>query len=250
MSTAATMTAERPAYLALREPGWALLSGHGLEVGALHEPAPLPVACTVEYVDAISREEAARLFPEIEAERLVEPTHLRDLDRQGLEGLLDDHYDFVVLSHVIEHVADPIRVLGEVFRVLKPGGAAVIAAPDRHYTFDRRRGNTPFGQLLDQHRREVTTVSDEQYIDLIAAVHPQVMREGSAALDRALTDMRRRREHAHVWDSDAFEDFLQRAMAHLGVNADLLHRSVGRENALEHFSVWRKHAVNGRELAA
>ncbi|MCB0785280.1 MAG: hypothetical protein KDC02_13865, partial [Flavobacteriales bacterium] len=74
MTTAATMTAERPAYLALREPGWALLSGHGLEVGALHEPAPLPVACTVEYVDAISREEAARLFPEIEAERLVEPT--------------------------------------------------------------------------------------------------------------------------------------------------------------------------------
>ena len=49
---------------------------------------PCSTVCTVEYVDAISREEAVRLFPEIEAERLVEPTHLRDLDRQGLEGLL------------------------------------------------------------------------------------------------------------------------------------------------------------------
>ena len=44
---------DAPAFKRLREPGWALLHGHGLEIGALHERAPLPSTCVVEYVDAI-----------------------------------------------------------------------------------------------------------------------------------------------------------------------------------------------------
>lgn len=231
---------DAPAFKRLREPAWALLSGHGLEVGALHEPAPLPADCTVEYVDALTRAEAAALFPEVDASLLVEPDHIRDMDRDALSGLADDHYDFVVLSHVIEHLAEPIGALAEVFRVLKPGGHAVIAAPDRHYTFDRLRGNTPFGQLLIQHERGVKTVSDEQYIDFLGGVHPKVLRSGAAAFDKALASVRARREHAHVWDSTAFKEFLERAFSHLDIRAELQYESTGAQNSLEHFSVWRK----------
>jgi SAM-dependent methyltransferase len=231
---------EAPAFKRLREPGWALLKGSGLEIGALHEPAPLPAACTVEYVDAITRAEAAALFPEVDAALMVEPHHIRDIDREGLTGLGDDHYDFVVLSHVIEHLADPIGALKEVFRLLRPGGHAVIAAPDRHYTFDRQRGNSPFGLLLSLHLREVKKVSDEQYIDFLGGVYPKLLREGGAALDTALASVRARREHAHVWDSTAFREFLDRALSHLAIHAELLYESTGAQNSLEHFSVWRK----------
>ncbi len=231
---------DAPAFKRLRGPGWALLSGHGLEIGALHEPAPLPSHCTVEYVDALTLAEAAALFPEVDASLLTEPDHIRDLDQDGLAGFPNEKYDFVVLSHVIEHLAEPIGALAEVFRVLKPGGLAVIAAPDRHYTFDHLRGNTPFGQLLVQHEHGLTTVSDEQYIDFLGGVHPKVLRSGAAALDKALASVRARREHAHVWDSAAFREFLERAFAHLTIRAELLYESTGAQNSLEHFSVWRK----------
>jgi len=231
---------DAPVFKRLREPGWALLHGHGLEIGALHEPAPLSAQCTVDYVDALTRAEASALFPEVDASLLTEPDHIRDMDRDGLSGLPNDHYDFVVLSHVIEHLAEPIGALAEVFRVLKPGGHAVIAAPDRHYTFDRLRGNTPFGQLLDQHERGVKKVSDEQYIDFLGGVHPKVLRSGAAALDKALASVRARREHAHVWDSTAFKEFLERAFSHLDIRAELQYESSGAQNSLEHFSVWRK----------
>lgn len=231
---------EAPAHKRLRGPGWALLNGRGLEIGALHEPAPLPSNCVVEYVDAITRAEAATLFPEVDAGLMVDPDHIRDIDREGLSGFADGHYDFVVLSHVIEHLADPIGALKEVFRVLRPGGHAVIAAPDRHYTFDRFRENTPFGQLLAIHLREEMKVSDEQYLDFLGGVYPKLLREGGTALDNALASVRERREHAHVWDSEAFKDFLERAFSHLAIRAELLYESTGTQNGLEHFSVWRK----------
>jgi SAM-dependent methyltransferase len=41
----------------------------------------------------------------------------------------DASFDALIMLHVIEHVADPSRTLAEVFRVLKPGGYAVIETP-------------------------------------------------------------------------------------------------------------------------
>lgn len=54
-------------------------------------------------------------------------------------GLPTAHFDVVTLSHVIEHVHDPIAALQEVFRILKPGGQLWLATPNLdsfgHYRF-------------------------------------------------------------------------------------------------------------------
>ncbi len=229
-----------PDFVRLRVPGMALLSGHGLEIGALHERAALPVGCTVEYVDAITREEAAALFPEIDPAALVDPDHIRDLDVEGLSGFSDARYDFVVLSHVIEHVADPLALIAEVFRVLKPGGTAVIAAPDKRYTFDRGRDISVYARLLEAHRAGIRRVGDERYLDFLASLYPSIVEQGGTALAEAMTSVRRRREHAHVWDSSAFTAFLLSAMRDLAIEAEPLYLVTGELNSLEHFSIWRK----------
>ena len=231
-----------PDHRAMRQPGLALLRGHGLEIGALHEAAPLPAGCTVEYVDVLTRDQAAALFPEIDPSGLKEPHHLRDLDKEGLSGLADDHYDFAVLSHVIEHVADPVRVLAEVFRVLRIGGLAVIVAPDKRFTFDHARGITRFEDLLVAHERHIQDVPDERYLDFLAALYPAAIEQGGPALADALAAVRARREHAHVWDSAAFTEFLDQAMAYSHIRAEALYTCTGDENGFEHFSVWRKQA--------
>jgi len=41
----------------------------------------------------------------------------------------DDTFDVIVCSHVLEHVLDDKKALSELFRVLKPGGWAVLQVP-------------------------------------------------------------------------------------------------------------------------
>ncbi len=43
----------------------------------------------------------------------------------------DDSFDAVVLQDVIEHVADPARVLTQLARVLRPGGTLYMSTPNR-----------------------------------------------------------------------------------------------------------------------
>jgi len=45
-------------------------------------------------------------------------------------GFPPDSFDVVTISHVIEHVDDPLRLLHECFRVLRPGGRVVITTPN------------------------------------------------------------------------------------------------------------------------
>lgn len=49
--------------------------------------------------------------------------HLDDIPKP------DDHYDAVILTQVLEHVPDPRAVLGEINRVLKPGGVLLLSVP-------------------------------------------------------------------------------------------------------------------------
>ncbi len=45
-------------------------------------------------------------------------------------GLPSERFDVVTLSHVIEHVHDPLATLKEIFRILKPGGQIWLATPN------------------------------------------------------------------------------------------------------------------------
>ena len=52
---------------------------------------------------------------------------LGSLEQQGFP---DNHFDAVVMSHLIEHVEEPILLVKEAFRVLKLGGRLVIVTPN------------------------------------------------------------------------------------------------------------------------
>lgn len=62
---------------------------------------------------------------------------------QGLleeAGYPDRHFDLVVIYHVIEHVADPLALLKEIRRILKPCGWLILGTPDFDSGAARRYG--------------------------------------------------------------------------------------------------------------
>jgi 2-polyprenyl-3-methyl-5-hydroxy-6-metoxy-1,4-benzoquinol methylase len=60
--------------------------------------------------------------------------HLGSLASQGYDA---EQFDAIVMSHVVEHLADPISVLQECHRILKPGGRLVLATPNADSQFHR-----------------------------------------------------------------------------------------------------------------
>lgn len=227
-------------HLRHRYRAYKLLDGHGLEIGALHQPAWVPGRCRVEYCDAISKAEAVKIFAEIPAEQIVNPGIISDLDKDGLSAVMDESYDFVIFNHVIEHVANPVRVVEELFRVVRPGGLVVLSAPDKNYTYDVERDLTPFAHLEDEYRAGVSEVSDEHYLDFIRGVHPEMLGENNENVAQAIAYARDRREHVHVWDSVSFKDFLKKSFALLAVESSCLYEVSGEKTRFEYFSVWRK----------
>lgn len=217
------------------------LSGRGLEIGALHCPANVPSNCKVEYCDAHTKAESIALFPEIDSRSLVEVDYLVNLDEEKLSDKVTHPYDFVILNHVIEHVANPIEVVEQLFAIVRPGGIVIISAPDKEFTFDKNRGLTSFRHLLGEYKQGTTYVDDDHYLDFIRHTAPDIYNSGKPELIAdALSSVRSRREHAHVWDSESFVDFLKQTIDYLKLDVEVQYIAEGKTTNLECFAVFKK----------
>jgi len=45
----------------------------------------------------------------------------------------NDYFDFIICNHVLEHIADDQKAMRELFRVLRPGGEAILQVPISKY---------------------------------------------------------------------------------------------------------------------
>lgn len=223
-----------------RDQAYALLSGYGLEIGAFHEPARVNDRCNVEYFDAIDEREAARLFPEVPANQFVHVHHKGNLDSDGLGLFADGTFDFVIINHVIEHVANPLFVIEELFRILKANGFLVISVPDKRYTFDSKRELTSWEHLWNDYLVRTSFNSDDHYIDFLRSAAPHVFTEPPENLRHHVERARLRREHAHVWTSASFKEHLIKVLPLFGVSAEITSESNAEENQIEYFCVLRK----------
>lgn len=219
--------------------GYSLLAGSGIEIGALHNPAKVPACCHVTYCDAMSAADARKSFPELAHLPLVNVSHIVNLDADALSTFADATQDFVIINHVIEHVANPIRVIIECFRILRNDGKLVMSAPDMRFTFDRDRALTTPEHLWLEYYQGVTDVTDEHYAEFLRAVHPEVVND-LVLFQGALLSVRDRREHAHVWASNTFQSLLQEVLRRQSIEAQPLFENLAEANQSEYFSVWQK----------
>jgi SAM-dependent methyltransferase len=200
------------------------LIGAGIELGPGHHPMPMLFSdVTVRYVDRWDPEQNRALFPDVaNGSTFTTPDVIANLDVDRLSALADDSQDFVVASHLLEHLANPLAQLEDMHRVLKRGGVALIFLPDRRYTFDRKRSPTPVEHLIADYRDQVTVVSDEHLEDHLRKTG--VWQESWTEEDRRreFAFNRDRSVHVHCWTEDEFLPVLEHTIAPMGMQWELL----------------------------
>jgi SAM-dependent methyltransferase len=128
------------------------------------------------------------------------------LEATDLAVIPSNTYDFVVSSHTLEHIANPLRALYEWLRVLKEHGLLVLVLPHRDGTFDHRRQVTPLQHLIHDFACG-TTEEDLTHLAEILTLH-DLSRDpeaGDFAAFKARSEQNfaNRCLHHHVFDSQA-----------------------------------------------
>jgi SAM-dependent methyltransferase len=125
--------------------------GLGLEIGPSHNPmAPKKAGYNVHVLDHASAEE-------LRIKYTGHPVNLDNIEEvdfvwrgEPLSELIGrEHcYDWIVASHVIEHVTDFVGFLQQCEKLLAPGGVISLVVPDKRFCFDYFRTLSNTGDTL------------------------------------------------------------------------------------------------------
>lgn len=141
--------------------------GVGLEIGPSHDPvAPKAAGYNVRVVDHLSQGELKAKYEG----HGVNTDNIESVDviwrGEALEDLLgEERYDWIIASHVIEHMPDPIKFIRSCQKVLKENGILSLAIPDKRFCLDHFRPPSSTGQILDAYLEGQTRHTPGQVFD-------------------------------------------------------------------------------------
>ncbi len=150
--------------------GLDMANTRGVEIGALTSPLVTSPDANIRYVD---HADTATLRLKYADDPNVRIDDIVNVDavwgEQTLSHCLNGElFDYVIASHVAEHVPDLIGWFSEVAEILRPGGRLILAIPDRRYSFDVLRRETSLSELIDNHLRRARRPTPGQVFDFNA----------------------------------------------------------------------------------
>ncbi|WP_164483731.1 class I SAM-dependent methyltransferase [Polaromonas sp. SP1] len=126
------------------------------------------------------------------------------VEASNLERIESARYDFVISSHVLEHVANPLRALSEWVRILKEDGTFILVLPHKDGTFDHRRPVTSLEHLIQDFEQQ-TGEGDTTHMKEIFELHDLSRDPDAGDMDsfkkRSIKNMENRCLHQHVFDT-------------------------------------------------
>lgn len=194
------------------------LDGNGIEYGPLHKAIVPKSGCSVKYVDYTDKKGLAEHYandPNVDV-NLIPEIDIVTGGRRIVNFVDPDSIDFVVASHVLEHVPDFLTWLEDNMTILKVGGRVGVAYPDRRYCFDLKRQPSKFSEMIAATLELRTKPSFSQLCDHffnVANAKAKDIWDGSTTADNApyvfdrksvvgrLREMQRKQDYidAHCW---------------------------------------------------
>jgi SAM-dependent methyltransferase len=170
---------------------------HGIEIGAsAWAPFPGVRAWNLEHP-------GARVFIEAQRRLAGELAPIHVFGTAEALPLRSGALDFVLASHVIEHMPDTIGALGEWDRVLRPGGILFLVVPHRDRNMDAQRPCTSIEHHLADHALGTTAATDS----MVPTSHYHVWRTADFL---ALVELLVAERHVD-WEVQTVEDVDSRA---------------------------------------
>lgn len=88
-------------------------------------------------------------------------------------GVVDEKFDIVFSSHVIEHTPDLVKHLQSVGNILNKGGLYVLIVPDKRYCLDYYQSESTVAEVIDAFvsKREIPSVASFITYDFYGIAH-------------------------------------------------------------------------------
>lgn len=135
-------------------------------------------------------------------------------DGSTLIGIEDGIYDFLLGSHYLEHLINPLKALTTMRRVLKPGGHAILILPFKDKCFDHYRGISRIEEFTSRYLLKVSE-EDMEYSNVVGWVFGNDLSKDKPAgnfeqlLARSLHFLTNKAIHTMVYDLDLLRDIAQ-----------------------------------------
>jgi hypothetical protein len=117
--------------------------------------------------------------------------------------LLHNKYDFIMASHVLEHIANPLKAIHIWKKSIVEFGLLVLILPKKELTFDHKRNITPICTLIEKYKSNIGE-DDLSELDEILRLHDLSMDLAAESkeklLQRSLKNYENRCLHHHVFD--------------------------------------------------
>lgn len=180
------------------------LRGRGIEIGALWRKFPVRCRVRVWYVDRDTTDGLNAHYSDLDRP-LVKPDVVADAAQLPFApGSLD----FIIASHVLEHLQFPLAALESWYRLLAKDGVLLLRIPDKRFTFDVRRARTPLSHLVEEHASPARFDKRAHFVDWVQGVADH--RAGTADFEqqvRHLLDIDYS-IHYHVWTSGDVQELI------------------------------------------
>jgi SAM-dependent methyltransferase len=178
----------------------------GLEIGASDLPIIKTSVGRCFHANYHSKSELLSLWN-------LDPNEVPDVDyiipRSSLlsQRITNRKFDYIVLAHVLEHIADPIGYIQDLSRLLNGNGVIMMAIPDKRLTFDRNRELTRIEHLLNDYYEKSTYPSLEHIMEFAPCVIDELRGKGPTELYRWAKQNHESGNadvHCHVWTDQHF----------------------------------------------
>ncbi len=187
-------------------------SMHGLEIGGpshvFSREGPLPVYEFARRIDNLDFSNSTFWIPGDRAEEYCPSQRLEAgsnsyIDSHDLTKMAAGRYDFLIASHVIEHLANPIKSVLGWKRLLKSNGAMILIAPCKYFSYDCDRPITTISHLIEDYQRDVGE-DDLTHMDEVISKHnlkkDKTVSSLAQHIERTKQNHENRIMHHHVFD--------------------------------------------------
>ncbi len=134
--------------------------------------------------------------------------------KEAIYPFSNESYDFILARHVLEHIANPIKLLNEWRRIIKRDGILIITVPNKFYSFDYPRPYTTFVHLLDDYINDIKENDTTHFQEVKDLLHDHCTPEYSTREEWAHIvedNINARQVHHHVFSEEVIARIVSEA---------------------------------------